>query len=140
MNWWEPLISLTSVLVGALVGGLVVHRFTLRRESLSARRTQRVAFLLDAYRKLIDASERDVLGEQRRDNLESALADIMLLGGVSEIEAAERFQYELAEGHGASLVPVIVALRASLRRELGIEAVKLPDKFNFRLNLDGDEN
>lgn len=139
MNWWEPLISLTSVLVGALVGGLVVHRFTLRRESLSARRTQRVAFLLDAYRKLIDASERDALGEQRRDNLESALADVMLLGGASEIEAADRFQREFVEGQSASLVPVIVALRTSLRRELGIEAVELPERFNLRLRLDGDE-
>lgn len=133
-----PLISLMSVLVGAVVGGMVVHRFTLKRESLSARRTQRVAFLLDAYRKLIDASERDPLGEQRRDNLESALADIMLLVGPSEIEAAERFQCEFAESHGASLVPVIVALRASLRRELGLEAVALPDKFNLRLRLHGD--
>lgn len=139
MNWWEPLVSLSSVLVGAVVGGLVVHRLTLRRESLAARRTQRVAFLLDAYRKLIDASERDPLGEQRRDNLESALADIMLLGGAAEIEATERFQREFVEGGGASLVPVIEALRASLRNELGIEAIDLPDEFNFRLRLDTDE-
>lgn len=127
------------MLVGAAVGGLVVHRFTLRRESLAARRTQRVAFLLDAYRKLIDASERDILGEERRDNLESALADIMLLGGASEISATERFQRDFVEGRDASLVPVIVALRSSLRRELGIEAVDLPAKFNFRLSIGGDE-
>lgn len=138
MNWWEPMISLASVLVGAVVGGMVVHRLTLRRESLAARRAQRVAFLLDAYRKLIDASERDILGEQRRANLESALADIMLLGGANEIEATERFQRDFVEERGASLVPVIVALRTSLRSELGIETVDLPAKFNFRLGLKDD--
>ncbi|MBD7956841.1 hypothetical protein H9651_04270 [Microbacterium sp. Sa4CUA7] len=139
MNWWEPLISLASVLVAAVVGGLVVHRLPLRRESLVARRTQRVAFLLDAYRKRIDASERDILGDDMRSNVESALADIMLSGGQAEIDATERFQRNFVEGRGASLVPVIVALRSSVRNELGIEAVDLPDRFNFRLSLDSGQ-
>ncbi|WP_454301246.1 hypothetical protein [Salana multivorans] len=138
MDWWQFLLSLFSVLAGAVVGGLVVHRLTLRRESLAARRTQRVAFLLDAYRKLIDASERDFLGADRRDNLESALADIMLLGGKGEIDATERFQQRFAEDGAASLMPVIVSLRASLRKELGLDVVDLPSRFNFRLALDGD--
>ena len=59
MTWWEPLIPLGSAVLGALVGGFVVHKLTLRREAVSARRSQRVNFLLDAYRKLIDASERE---------------------------------------------------------------------------------
>lgn len=63
----------------------------------------------------------------------------MLLGGAAEIEATERFQREFVEGRGASLVPVIEALRASLRDELGIEAVDLPDEFTFRLRLEVDE-
>jgi len=60
------------------------------------------------------------------------------LGDASEIEATDRFQRDFAEGRDVSLVPVIVALRASLRSELGIEAVDLPAKFNFRLGLKGD--
>lgn len=139
MNWWQPLSSLVSVLVGAVVGGMVVHRLTLRRESRAARRTQRVAFLLDAYRKLIDASARENISPERRDNLESALADIMLLGGASEIAATESFQREFVERGGGNLDPVIGALRSSLRSELGIEEVDLPANFNFRLRLEGDQ-
>lgn len=138
MNWWEPLIPLASAIVGALIGGVIVHKLTLRREALSARRDQRVSFLLDAYRKLIDASEREVLGPRRRDNLESALADIMLLGGAREIEATERFQLDFVEGRGSSLTPVIEALRNSLRMELGLPEVELPSRFNLRLQVDED--
>lgn len=133
MNWWEPLVPLVFAIVGALVGGLIVHRLTLRREPLAVRRTQRVSFLLDAYRKLIDASERDALSSMRRDNLEAALADKMLLGGPREIEATARFQIDFVEGKSASLVPLIEALRSSLREELDLPRVDLPKRLNLRL-------
>lgn len=94
--------------------------------------------MLDTYRKLIDASERGVLGRERRDNLESALADIMLLGGPAEIEAADRFQRDFVEGRGTSMVPVIETLRRSLRSELALPEVDLPRQFNLRLQLDGE--
>lgn len=139
MSQWAPFVSLASVIVGAVVGGVLVHRLTLQREALVVRRTQRVAFLLDAYRKLIDASERDVLSPARRDCLEAAIADIMLLGGRAEIEAAHRFEVEFAETGGASLDPVIRALRDSLRSELGMEVVTLPSPYNLRVHLAGDE-
>lgn len=95
-------------------------------------------FLLDAYRKLIDASERDVLSRQRRDNLEGALADVMLLGGQHEIQAADRFQRDFVEGNNSSMMPVIESLRKSLRSELDLPEIALPSRFNFRLRLDGE--
>ncbi|WP_423446204.1 response regulator [Kocuria sp. KSNUG] len=139
MNWWEPLISLGSAILGAFVGGFFVHRLTMLREAIGARRTQRIAFLLDAYRKLIDASERDPLTPQRRDNLEGALADVMLLGGVQEIRAANRFQQDFVGRNNSSLMPVIESLRKSLREELDLPEVALPRQFNFRLKLKDDE-
>lgn len=138
MTWWHPLVPLVSAILGAGIGGIVVHRLTLRREALSTRRSQRVAFLLDAYRKLIDASERENLSPQRRDNLEGALADIMLLGGEQEIEVSDRFQRDFAAEKGASLVPVIESLRRSLRNELDLPEIDLPKPFNFRLHLEGE--
>lgn len=138
MTWWEPLIPLGSAVLGALVGGFVVHKLTLRREAVSARRSQRVNFLLDAYRKLIDASERENISSQRRDNLEGALADVMLLGGQQEIDAANRFQQDFVGGKSSSLVPVIESLRKSLRSELDLPEIALPGHFNFRLRLKGE--
>lgn len=127
-----------SAILGAFAGGFVVHKLTLRREAVSARRTQRVTFLLDAYRKLIDASERDTLSSERRDNLEGALADVMLLGGQEEIQAAGRFQRDFVENRSSSLVSVIKSLRKSLRSELDLPEIALPSQFNFRLHIEGE--
>lgn len=138
MTSWEPFVPVVTAILGAVVGGVVVHRLTLKRESLSARRSQKVSFLPDAYRKLIDASEHEVLSPTRRDNLESAFADIMLMGGAPEIEATQRFQLDFVEGKSVSLIPVIEALCNSLRNELGLSEVKLPQRFNLRLHLNED--
>lgn len=138
MTDWSVFASLVSAVIGAVVGGFVVHRLTLRREVLGAQRTQRVAFLLDAYRKLIDASERPLITPERRDNLESAFADIMLLGGADETAAARRFMIKFAQDGEDSLDPVIGALRDSLRRELGIAPVALPKPYNLRITLFSD--
>lgn len=139
VNLLTAAVPLLSAVLGAVVGGFVVHRLTLRREVLGAQRTQRVAFLLDAYRKLLDASERPRITPERRDNLESAFADIMLLGGPDEIAAAHRFEVEFVQNRAGSLDPVITALRDNLRRELGIVPVSLPSPYNLRLTLDGEE-
>ncbi|WP_270258721.1 hypothetical protein, partial [Kocuria marina] len=98
-----------------------------------------MTFLLDAYRKLIDASERDTLSSERRDNLEGALADVMLLGGQEEIQAAGRFQRDFVENKSSSLVPVIESLRKSLRSELDLPEIALPSQFNFRLHIEGED-
>lgn len=124
-------------MLGAVGGGFVVHRFTLRREILSAQRTQRVTFLLDAYRKLIDASNRCDISPSQRDHLEAAVDDIMLLGGRNEIAAAYRFFFkEFVQDGEAILDLVINVLRDSLGRELEIESVPLPKPYNLRISLD----
>ena len=137
-GWFAVLVPLLSALTGAIVGGVMVHRLTLRREALSARRTQRVDFLLTAYRRLIRASNRNRLTRDHRDDLEAAFADIMLLGGLAEIEAARSFMVEFVETGDGSLDPVIVALRKSLRDEIDLDDVPLPKPYNLRILLDDD--
>lgn len=138
MIYWSAFVPLLSAVIGAVVGGFVVHRLTLRREVLSVQRAQRVAFLLGSYRKLIDASNRPCMAPERRDNLESAFADIMLLGGREEIDAAHDVMKKFAENQEAEFDPVIVALRDNLRHELGIAPVALPKPFNLRIMLHDD--
>lgn len=123
-------------MLGAVGGGFVVHRFTLRREILSAQRTQRVTFLLDAYRKLIDASNRCDISPSQRNYLEAAVDDIMLLGGRNEIAAAHRFLKEFVQDGEAIHDLVINVLRDSLGRELEIESVPLPEPYSLRISLD----
>ncbi len=137
-TWLTVLVPLLSALSGAIVGGLLVHRLTLQREALGARRTQRVDFLLSAYRRLIGASNRDRLTREHRDDLEAAFADIMLLGGQSEIDAASTFMTQFVETMEGSLDPVVFALRKSLRDEIGLDDIPMPRPYNLRLHLDDD--
>lgn len=137
-GWLGVFVPLLSASLGAIVGGLLVHRLTLQREALGTRRSQRVDFLLNSYRRLIRASNRDRLTREHRDDLESALSDIMLLGGQAEIEAASEFMVEFAEKGDASLNPVIFALRKSLRDEIGLMDIRMPRFYNLRVRLEGE--
>lgn len=130
------IFSLLSAILGAVIGGFVAHRLTVKREVDNARRNQRIDFLLSAYRRLINSSNRGRnLSQEYRDDLESALSDIILLGGHKEIEAAQDFMKEMNEGNSGSLDPVIETLRNSLRSELGLEQTVLPKPHTLRIKL-----
>lgn len=131
---WTVAIPILSALVGAIVGGFVVHLFTARRELHNIRRAQRVEFLVLAYRRLTDASNRgSALSEEQRDGLESALSDVVLLGERAEIDAAQQFMRQMADQKGADLEPLLQALRRSLRTELGLRDVPLPRPYSLRM-------
>ena len=44
------LISLPSAVVGAMVGGFLVHKLTMSRELVADRRAKRTDYLISAYR------------------------------------------------------------------------------------------
>ncbi|WP_066642156.1 hypothetical protein [Serinicoccus hydrothermalis] len=134
-GWSAALVPLLSAVLGAVVGGLVVHRLSVQRDVLGARRSQRIEYLVSAYRRLSDAANRlPGLSDERIAGLEGALADIVLLGEPAEIEAARQFMLAMAQGQGgAGLDPVLVALRASLRAEIGLTQHPLPKPYNLRM-------
>ena len=86
-------------LVSAIIGGLIVHWLNVKREVNNARRNLRIEFLLQSYQRLINASNRGAdLSSKYRDDLESALSDIVLLGKHEEIEAAYNFIKDMSKG------------------------------------------
>lgn len=131
-SWLVFAVPILSAILGAIVGGSVAHWLTLRREALDARRTQRVDFLMSAYRRLIRGSNRDRPTREHWDDVEAALSDIMLLGGKEEIDAAWKFMVQHGETGEASLNPVIFALRKSLRNEIGLNDVPMPRPYILR--------
>lgn len=140
MSTWAVLVPLFSALIGAFVGGLVAHLLTRRREQENDRRAQRVAYLVDAYRSLIDCANRRSMTVEQKAALEAALSDVMLLGSADEVGRAREFVAAMAQRQGADLEPLIEALRASLREEIGLADVPLPRPYNLRIERDGDAN
>ena len=120
---WKLFLQLVVTAVVALAGGWAAHRFTARRDLLNERRKMRIAYLLEAYRKLEDASNRDD-PERTWPKFERAIADIQLLGSPEQVVLARTFALDMAQHSTAPLDPLVNDLRRSLREELELLPVK----------------
>lgn len=119
---WRLFAQLLVTVVVALAGGWLGHRLAARRDMLNERRKLRVTYLLEAYRKLEDAGNRND-PDRTWPLFESAIADIQLLGSPTQVELARRFALDMAQRHTALLDPLVNDLRQSLREELELPAV-----------------
>jgi hypothetical protein len=104
----------------AIAGWYAVHRFSMNRDQENKRRDLRIQYLLEAYRRLEKAANRRDLSSYARE-LESALADIQLLGSTQQVLLAHEFAVSMAKNKTASLDPLIADIRSELRRELNLE-------------------
>ena len=110
---------ITSVIL-ALFGWWVVHRLNAQRDVLNKRRDLRVGYLLEAYRKLEGASNRHP-SEERYSDIESAIADIQLLGTPKQVKLARDFTNNFAHEGKAFLDELLQEIRNDLRQELRLE-------------------
>jgi hypothetical protein len=138
MTFQAIILSLASSVIGGLVVALANHWMTKRRELDKKLVDIRVEHLVSCWTKIERASvvNHDVIAsdekKQRYDDLEAAVARIMLLGDSREIEAARSLAVELSKGAGASTNELLNALRDSLRRQFRLEPVAGMDVF-FRM-------
>ena len=119
---WKLFAQLAVTLIVALLGGWIGHYLSMRRDLTGERRKLRVTYLLEAYRRLEGASNRDDPKPCRPD-LESAVADIQLLGSPHQVSLAKQFAIEIARAHTSSLDDLLFDLRQSLRSELELAPV-----------------
>lgn len=120
-------LPLTVTAVLAIAGWWAVHRLSMNRDQENKRRDLRVRYLLEAYRRL----EHAVTHRHARD-LETALADILLLGTERQVSLAHDFAVSAEQNKTATLGPLIADIRAELRRELKLDPLPgHPDLFRF---------
>ncbi len=119
-NLLIPLLVTTTV---AILGWFAAHQLTAARDRANKRRDLRVQYLLDAYRKLEAASNRECKTEADARQLESAVADIYLFGTSFQVSKVKEFVETFAQTGGASTDSLLADLRRDLRRELRMEAV-----------------
>ena len=107
------------VSVCVAVAGWLVNQWFARR---ALRRNMRIDYLLSAYRRLEHASNRSMTS-LHEEGLEAAVSDIQLLGSPQQVQLAIEFAEAFAAQRQADTEPLLQDLRASLRRELLLEAV-----------------
>ena len=139
MNW-DLLLPLLVTTAAAILGWFIAHRLAAARDCRNKRREVRLSFLLDAYRRLEAGASRGPIHEGKfADGVESAIADIQLLGTTEQSEMAKDLAYAIAERTSdASTGPLLLSLRDELRRELSLETLgEAP--VHFRLKKAGQQ-
>jgi hypothetical protein len=124
----QAVTILVSALLAAM-GWLIGYFTTIQRDRLSKRRDLRTQNLLDAYRRLEGAGNRREASADFAKALESAVADIQLLGSAEQVHLARRFALEFASEGKASLDLLLESLRRELRMELSLPSLNEPVTF-----------
>jgi hypothetical protein len=119
----HPLLTLLIPTVVAIVSWFVGSWLSVRRDRANKRRDLRVQYLIEAYRRLVTASNRNPSQSQFED-LESAVDDIQLFGTPKQVAAAQEFARRMAEDREAPLDMLLADLRADLRKELKLDPIE----------------
>ncbi len=127
-----PLTLIASLLVAVVllaVRVVVMQRVQQRRQRENRQETERLKSLVAAYRSL--AGSFTPASQEHGGQIEETLADIVLFGSLIQVELAVRCVNALKRGEPVDYQPLIGALRADLRRQLGLEPIPprlaLPD-------------
>jgi hypothetical protein len=126
-----------KTIIPAVIGGLIViigwavsHYLNKSRDIAAEKRKLRTTFLLEAYRRLERVAERKTSQKPSAiEDIESAMADIQLLGTPKQVLLAHNFAMDLVNEKNASLNELLSNLRDSLRNELDLEVVDIELKF-----------
>jgi hypothetical protein len=110
----------------AVLGWVIAHGLNVARDRSNKRRELITAYLLEAYRRLEAAANREEKTEDQAVAFESAIADIQLLGSPTEVEAISKWLDSHKEN---SIDQVLKYLRDDLRRELGLAPLKSAPRF-----------
>jgi hypothetical protein len=125
--------KIIATVVVAVLGWLVAHYFTAKRDVASKRRELRLKYLIDAYQVLTNEISHRQPNNERTQLLENLLSDIQLYGSLQQVELAKTLADDASTGGDFELDPLINCLRDDLRDELNL--CKIPDNVKWlRLN------
>lgn len=112
--------QIITIVVSVLLSGYVAYITSVRRDRLSKQRDLRTQYLLEAYRRLESATNRPPGSPADFRALESAIADIQLLGSPEQVHLAKKFTLDFAGSGAASFNQLLEDLRRELRKELAL--------------------
>lgn len=113
--------------VFTVIGWIVVYFLAIHQNTLFKKKEITIEFLIQSWKKLEKASNRK--DNKYNMEVESAIAEIQLLGTKRQIELALQFAEEIARDQKGSAQDILDSLRENLRKELKLE--KAPKKFKY---------
>jgi hypothetical protein len=121
-----PLIGPLVAAAVAVAGWFTAHWFNAARDLANKRHEMISAYLLEAYRRLEMAANREHVTDEQAIGFESAIADIQLLGSPAQIAVTLEYVRAYAADQGGEMHPVLCRLRDDLRREMQLAEISSP--------------
>ena len=121
-NWWPLLNPFLLAFFGAIVGGLVAHRLSSRRDVSNKKRELIVRNLIDAY----EAFDSSTLRDPREEMLavEGAVAKLQLFGDEKIIGLTHEFCDAMRLEGKQNIDRLMKELRRQLRKELELSEIE----------------
>lgn len=122
-------LSLIVPVIVALVGWYIVNAFDRERDLENKQREYRTEFLIEAYRNIEQAANREQLHPSCAKNLEEATGAIQLLGSQEAVDIIRDISMKMADEEGGNFTPLLEQLREELREELALVEINSPFRF-----------
>jgi len=119
--WLAIVVSLVLTLIAVFLRVWVMQRFRAETTRVNRQQSERLRFLVAAYRSLAGSFTPATADE--RHQVEAALSDVILFGTREQVQMATLCATALLSGQPPPFDPLVVSLRHDLRVELGLEAL-----------------
>lgn len=110
-----------------IIGWIVLYYLAIKKNKRIKKKEITTEYLIEALRRFEKASNRT--DNKYLNEIETAIADIQFFGTKQQIILAQEFVEEFSKTKKGNSLELIIELRESLRKELGLERV--PNKFRF---------
>lgn len=124
---FEFAVKVFTTVIVAVLGWIIAHYFTSRRDMNNKRREIQTQYLIEAYKKIDNAIEPVSFSKEWGESLQNAFSEIQLFGTKQQIQLAHDFADILLSQEKINqdvLKKLLHDLRASLRSELGLESTE----------------
>ena len=115
-NWWPFVSPFVLAFFGAVVGALITHQFSSRRDVSNKKRELIVRNLIEAYEAFDSSTLRDPMEEMLA--VESAVAKLQLFGDQKIINLTHEFCDEMSKSGSQNIDRLMKEIRRQIRLEL----------------------
>jgi hypothetical protein len=130
LNLNEMLVEIGTVLsvfgtvFAVVLGAYLGHYLAVRRDRQYRREERQTEYLIDTWRKLVDASfDQPLIEKSDVREFNAALSDVQLFGTAEQANLAARIVDEASTSKGASGNELVELMRDDLREMLNLDAL-----------------
>lgn len=124
----QSIISVFTLLI-TIVGWYVLHKSGQKRDLKNKRKDLRITYLIEAWKKLEYAANRNINEVEFVEHVEKPIALIQLFGSARQISLAKKIADDMAKTRKASFDDILENLRNDLREELNLDKTNISMTF-----------